>query len=156
MGFGDGPLGKERLRLEDRKSDREQKRLQTNSKDKAKAARDEAKVLAGPWLHEIPPSKYPLDAAGKAAYDYVTRLLFDANKLTWVSKEIAETYALFEMRKNKAIEAGKMPTGLDLRESKKILQYLGIADNAPKLSEHADKESKFKRVGFAATISAPR
>lgn len=150
---GKGSGGHNRL------SDDEKRRRGTFRKDTSEAVyaeADAAKVVAGPWLTTIPEPDLPLNEHGRRKYDELTKVLFDANKLTAVTRSAAEQVAVLFQEQHARMTAGKpVPASLST-QMQRALAMLRIAEDAPVIDNPEGKRNKFSGCGFASRIPAAR
>jgi hypothetical protein len=142
-----------------RLSDEERRKRGTFRPDRTDAARDAMavqKVVNGPWLREIPPPELPLSEIGKGKYHELTRILFDQNKLTLVTRMLAEQAASLHQEIHRRMVAGKpVPASLST-QMQRALGQLKIAEDAPAIANPAGKQNKFAGCGFSSRLSPTR
>lgn len=108
-----------------------------------------AKVIAGPWLDAIPEPQLPLGPEARMKYDELARMLFDQNKLTVVTRSIAEGAAvLFGQIHRRESEGRDVPASMAARYLG-ALQNLKIAEEAPEIATPGNKRNAFDFCGFA-------
>lgn len=115
-----------------------------------------AKVVTGVFLARIPEPTIPLNAAGKAQYDKLTKLLFEQNKLTEVTCGDCERMAVMHQQMVDRLEKGKnVPIDL-IKRMDAISVRLRIAENATTIASPGAK-NRFEGSGFShSRVSAFR
>lgn len=149
-GFGSG--GHNRL------SDAEKKRRGTfvaKQSDAIYDARAAANVLAFPTLREIPAAELPLNEIGSRKYDELARALFDAGRLTTVSRMLAEQVASLFQEQHRRMSAGLPVPGSLSDKMQRALAQLKLADGAPTIAQPQSRNERARRIGFAARLAPP-
>lgn len=132
-------------------SDDEKKARRTFRPNQSVAVMEEkraAKVVTGPWLHQIPEPGLPLGDVGRKKYDELTKMLFDQNKLTVSTVGLAEQAAVLYQEQHKRLTAGRDVPAYLADKIQRALSGLKIAENAAPIT-NPDRENKFQHVGFA-------
>jgi hypothetical protein len=139
--------------------DDEKRRRGTFRADRSEEARAQAaaaKVVTGPWLTSIPEPELPLNEVGRKKYDELTKVLFDANKLTAVTRMAAEQVAVLFQEQHARLSAGKsVPASLS-DKLQRALSTLKIAEDAKPIENPEGKKNKFARCGFSSRLPAAR
>lgn len=150
-GFGSG--GHNRL------SDSEKKRRGTFRADQSEEVMTEAaaaKVVSGPWLSSIPDPELPLGETGKKKYDELTKALFDQNKLTAITRLLAEQAAMLFEQQYLRLSAGKpIPASLS-DKLQRALSQLKIAEDAKPIANPEGKRNRFAGSGFSSRLRPAR
>lgn len=124
--------------------------------DEVYAERAGAKVVAFPRLREIPVPDLPLNEVGQKKYDELTRALFDADKLTVVTKTAAEQAAALHQEIHRRMSDGKpVPASLSDKLQRALAQ-LKIAEDAPTIASPGNRVNKFAGTGFSTRRAPPR
>lgn len=148
-----GGLGSGRRGLSDEEK-RQRGTFRADHSEEARAAKAAEKVVTGPWLTKIPEPEMPLNSAGRAKYDELTKLLFEQNKLTKVTCMECELVALHWQNIQDRIAKGKAPSSDALKQVASITARLRIAENAPAIANPNEK-SRFAGSGFANRRTSP-
>lgn len=132
------------------KTDEEKKRLGTFRQDKSEAAQQarREKVIAGPWLPKIPEPTLPLTPPGRKKYDELTQALFDQNKLTTVTANLAEQYATLFQEQFRRMTEGKPVPAYFSDKMQRALSGLKISEDAAPIT-NPQRANKFQDVGFS-------
>jgi hypothetical protein len=142
-GFGSGRRGI---------GDAEKRRRGTyrpENSDAALAERAGAKVVTGPWLPAIPEPDLPLNEIGRRKYDELAKSLFDQNKLTTATRDIAQQIAILHQGQYELLSSGKPVRASMVNEISKLLDKLKIAEDAPTIENPHGKINKFSGCGFS-------
>lgn len=135
-----------------RLSDEEKRRRGTfraDQSDKIYEDRAASKVVAGPWLERIPEPELPLNEVGKKKYHDLARALYDANKLTSVTRMQAEQAAVLHQEQHRRLTAGE-PIPASLSEKlQRALAALKIAEDAPQIKNPEAAQNRFAASGFS-------
>lgn len=135
-----------------RLSDEEKRRRGTFRSDKSDERYDEieaSKVVAGPWLSEIPEPTFKLSDIGKKKYNELAQALFEQNKLTIVTVMQAEVAArLFDKIYTLSLE-DKFPSASDTTQYQRAINALRIAENAKTIAKPGNKGNRFAGSGFS-------
>lgn len=143
---GTGSGGHNRLSDEQK---RDRGTLRADRSDSAYDARAAEKVVAGPWLSSIPEPELPLNTVGRRKYDDLARALFDANKLTAITRMQAEQAAVLFQEQHRRLTEGKgVPASLS-DKLQRALVALRIAEDAKPIANPAGERNKFARCGFS-------
>lgn len=116
-------------------------------------ARAAAKVLAFPRLKEIPDPDLPLDVNGKKKYDELTRALFDADKLTVVTKMHAEQAAVLHQEIYRRMAASSPVPATLSDKLQRALSALKIAEDAHIIAGAGQKKNRFAGTGFSTRLT---
>lgn len=150
---GRGSGGSNRL------SDEEKRRRGTfraDRSDESYAEAAAAKVVSGPWLTSIPEPELPLNEHGRRKYGELTKVLFEANKLTAVTRMFSEQAAVLFQEQHARLSAGK-PVPASLSDKiQRALSMLKIAEDAKPIETPEGRKNKFARCGFASRLPAAR
>lgn len=122
--------------------------FQPDRSEAAYAERLAAKVVSGPWLHQIPEPGLPLNEVGRKKYDELTKMLFDQNKLTLSTAGLAEQAASLYQEQHKRMSAGQNVPAYLADKIQRALSGLKIAEHAAPIT-NPDRVNKFEHVGFA-------
>ena len=147
-----GGLGSGRIKT---LSDEDKKRKGTFRPDESEtalAAKAGAKVITGVFLPKVPDPSVPLNSVGKAKYDELTRLLFEQNKLTVVTCDDCQRYAVMHQQMHDRLTAGKSVSMDLIKRMDAISIRLRIAENAPTIASPGAK-NKFEGAGFSNSRS---
>ena len=140
-----------------RKSDAEKKTLGTyrsNTSEEVYNQRAAEKVIAGPWLTRVEEPSLPLNEIGRAKYFEFANLLLNGNKLTRVTCDDCERYALMHQQMHEAMKAGKrVPMDL-IKRMDSIAVRLRIAEDAPPIA-NPNQKSRFAGAGFSNHRTSP-
>lgn len=139
-----------------RLSDEEKKARGTFRPDQSDENYDDragAKIIAGPWLSEIPEPDYPLNDTGRAKYDQWTKELFEQGKLTSVTVTQASALALLHQKIHRRAVEGKDVSAHDHAKFQSGLRDLNIAQHA-KITA-APGKNRWADIGFAGKKSTP-
>lgn len=132
-------------------SDAEKKAKGTFRVDRTEEAYAEkagAKVLAFPTLRQIPDPQLPLNEIGLAKYQELARLLFDAQKLTAITRDAAEAAAVQWQGMHKSLSEGKDIPAHRYLAFERAMKIINVANNAPQIGG-VPQRSRFAQCGFA-------
>jgi hypothetical protein len=129
--------------------------FRAHNSEAASLAKAAERVIAGPWLSEIPEPTLPLGDVGRKEYDRLARSLFEQNKLTIVTQARAEQAALLLQTQFERLSAGKSVPAASVKQRDNLLRDLNIAEKAQPIASPGNKPKKFGRVGFSTRLSAP-
>jgi hypothetical protein len=118
--------------------------------ENARALAGLAKIHAFPTFREIPPSTVPLGAVGQAEYDTMSRVLFDAGRLTLFTHRSIEALALAKDTVAMLHAVGKPVSGRLLEQMNRALGDLRLVDVDQSLVPHKPAVNRFANSGFAA------
>src|SRR3954471_9790029 len=114
------------------------------------------RVVSGPWLTASPEQELPLSDIGRKKYDELTKILFDSNKLTTVTRMLVEQVASLHQEIHRRMSASKPVPASLTTQMRGALAQLKIAEDAPAIANPAGKINKFTSCGFSSRISATR
>lgn len=123
--------------------------------DEVAIQRAAEKIIAGPWLTEIPNPTLPLSGVGLKKYQELTRALFDQNKLTIITQARAEQAALLIQQQHERLTKGKSVPAAMTIQIERMLRDLDIASKAKPIASPGEQRKKFGRVGFSIRLAAP-
>lgn len=135
-----------------RLSDEEHRRKGTFREDRSREtqiAEAAKKVVTGPWLSSIPEPELPLNEFGKKKYDELAHALFDQNKLTNVTRMLAEQAALLFQEQHRRLTANLPVTASLSDKLQRALAALKIAEDAAPITNPEGRINKFARSGFS-------
>jgi hypothetical protein len=142
-----------------RLSDEERVKRGTFRADRTDVERDAAaasKVVTGIFLQTIPPPELPLNEIGTTKYNDLARILFEANKLTTVTRMLVEQAASLHQEMHRRLTLKKpVPASLST-QMQRALGQLKIAEDAPAIANPAGKVNKFEGCGFSSRLSSTR
>jgi hypothetical protein len=134
-------------------SDREKIARRTFRRDKSEDARaliGLTKVHAFPTFREIPRPTVPLGQTGQAEYDTLSRVLFDAGRLTLLTQRSIEALAVAKDAITMLHASGKPASARILEQMNRALGDLRLADVDPTITPREPEKNRFARSGFAA------
>ena len=120
----------------------------------AKALAGLAKIHVFPTFREIPQPTLPLGIVGQAEYDTLSRVLFDAGRLTLLTQRSIEALAISKDTIAALHTAGKPVPARILEQMNRALGDLRLADVDASLTPHNPAENKVRWNGFAARRQA--
>lgn len=140
-----------------RLSDEEKKRKGTFRADYSDAAWDAkaaAKIITGPWLTSIPEPQMPFGKIGMAKYREFADLLLKGNKLTKVTCDDCERYAILWEQMHELKSAKKKIPMQMINRMDALAVRLRVAENAPAIADPNEK-SRFSGAGFSNSRTSP-
>lgn len=122
--------------------------------EEANAKRAAEKIISGPWLKSIPEPQIPLGEVGRKKYDEYANLLFKGNKLTSVTCDDCERFAVLWEQMHEARAAGRKVSMQAINRMDAIAARLRIADEAPAIA-NPNQKNRFAGSGFSNQRSSP-
>ena len=142
---GVGSGGRNRLSDEEKRA---RGTYRNNTSDSAWDQKQAAKIITGHFLSRVPEPQMMLDKIGLAKYKEFAEMLLNGGKLTKVTCDDVERYALLWQQAYARSAEGKAVPNAWINKMDSIAIRLRIADEAPAISNPTQK-SKFEGVGFA-------